>query len=89
MTPDSVHCSSMRKNNHMQRPHQRSAGARNKHLTPKWALRATCAAAALLLAPATQAQLKVQPATGTAVLNALGTTGGLAIPGGGTMSCLL
>ena len=86
MTPDSVHCSSMRKNIHVQRPHQRSAWARTTHLTPKWALRATCAAATLLLAPAAQAQLKVQPAMGAAALNALGTTGGLAIPGGGTMS---
>ena len=85
-TPDPVHCSSTRKNIHMQRPHHRSTGARNTHLTPKWARRATCAAAALLLAAATQAQLKVQPATGTAALNALGTPGGLAIPGGGTMS---
>ncbi len=49
-------------------------------------LRATCLAASLLLGSAAHAQLRPPPTFGTAALNGLGTTGGLSIPGGGTMS---
>lgn len=59
---------------------RRAAGGSN--LT----LRASCAAVSMLLAGAAQAQLKPHTSGPGSALSALGTTGGLAIPGGGTMS---